>query len=251
MLLPRAIPVLTLKGSGLIKTVKFKSQTYLGDPLNAVKILNEKEVDELVILDIFATKEKREPNYARIKAIATECFMPLGYGGGIRTLDQIKKIFDQGVEKVIINSEAVNYDLISKAAEIYGSQSIVVGIDVKKNLLGKYGIYTSSGSKKIKPSIEEHLKAVTKAGAGEIVLQSIDNDGVMQGFDLKLIQKVSNNLSLPLVVLGGAGELGHFKEALDHGASAVAAGSFFVFKGKHRAVLISYPSQEDLKSVFQ
>lgn len=251
MLKTRVIPVLSLKGSGIIKTHKFKSQTYLGDPLNAVKIFNEKEVDELVILDIFASKENREPNYQKIKNIATECFMPLAYGGGIKSIEQVKKIFDQGVEKVIINSSSSNHDLIKNASDIYGSQSIVVSIDVKKNLWGNYEVYTHSGTKKLKTGIKEHVNNVCLAGAGEIVLQSIDNDSVMNGYDLKLINKVSSNIDIPIVILGGAGELRHFKEAVDNGASAVAASSMFVYKGKHRAVLISYPTQEDLKKILE
>ncbi|ARV09687.1 imidazole glycerol phosphate synthase subunit HisF [Winogradskyella sp. PC-19] len=249
MLKTRVIPVLSLKGSGIIKTHKFKTQTYLGDPLNAVKIFNEKEVDELVILDIFASKENREPNYSKIKNIATECFMPLAYGGGIKTIEHIKKVFDQGVEKVIINSASTNYQLITNAAKIYGTQSIVVSVDIKKNIWGSHEAYTFSGTKKNKISLDSHIQNIAKAGAGELILQSIDNDSVMKGFDLKLIEKVSNQLEIPIVALGGAGELNHFKEAISHGASAVAAGSMFVFKGKHRAVLINYPTQKDLKNI--
>lgn len=248
MLKTRIIPVLSLKGSGIIKTNKFKAQTYLGDPLNAVKIFNEKEVDELVILDIFATKENRDPNYSRIKDIATECFMPLAYGGGISNIEQIKKVFDQGVEKVIINSASTNYELISEAAEIYGGQSIVISIDVKKNFWGKYESFLVSGSKKNKTPLKAHLKKISEAGAGEVILQSIDNDGVMQGYDVELIEYVSDEIEMPLVALGGAGNINDFKEAVDSGASAVAAGSFFVFKGKHKAVLISYPTQQSLKN---
>tara|TARA_R110000868_G_scaffold205840_3_gene454482 strand:+ start:4575 stop:5336 length:762 start_codon:yes stop_codon:yes gene_type:complete len=248
---PRVIPVLTLKGDSLIKTQKFKSHKYIGDPLNAVKIFNEKEVDELVILDIFACKENRAPNFKLLKNIATECFMPLAYGGGIQNLSDIKNVFNQGVEKVILNTQATNYDLLNNAAQIYGNQSIVVSIDVKKDFWGKYQIYSVSGTKKVKITLDEHLKNISEAGAGEVIIQSIDNDGMMNGFDLNLIDVVSNKLNLPLVAIGGAGNLNHFKEAFQHGASGIAASSFFVFKGKLNAVLISYPSQKELNSIFK
>lgn len=249
MLQTRVIPVLSLKGSGMIKTHKFKDQTYLGDPLNAVKIFNEKEVDELVILDIFASKEGREPNFNRIKNIATECFMPLAYGGGIKTIEHIVKAFDQGIEKVILNSNATNLALIKQAANRYGNQSIVVSVDVKKNLFGKYEVFAFSGSKKVKTNLETYVKEIEQAGAGEIIIQSINNDGEMKGYDVNLIKKVSDTVDIPVVALGGAGKLEDLKLAVDAGASAVAAGSIFVFKGKHRAVLINYPTQEQLKSV--
>lgn len=247
MLQTRVIPVLSLKGSGIIKTRKFKDQTYLGDPLNAVKIFNEKEVDELVILDIFASKENREPNFERIKNIATECFMPLAYGGGIKTIEHIKKAFNQGIEKVILNTASVNLDLIKEASDIYGSQSIVVCVDVKKNFFGKYEAYVESGSKKVKENLEKYILNIEKAGAGEIIIQSISNDSEMNGYDLDLISRVSNITNIPVVALGGAGKTDDFKAAINAGASAVAAGSMFVFKGKHRGVLINYPTQQELK----
>ena len=253
MLKTRIIPVLTLKGAGtgIIKTRKFKKQTYLGDVLNAVRIFNEKEVDELVILDIFATKEKREPNYERIKDIATECFMPLAYGGGVKTLTQVKKIFDQGIEKVIFGSAGGDLELIKKASEIYGSQSIVACVDVKKNFLGKYQVFIESGTKVISLSLENYIQSIVDAGAGEIILQYINNDSEMQGYNLELINKVSSMIDVPLIVLGGAGRLADFKLAVKEGASAVAAGSLFVFKGKHRGVLINYPTQEKLLEILK
>lgn len=248
MLQTRVIPVLALKGNGIIKTRKFKEQTYLGDFLNAAKIFNEKEVDELVILDIFASKEKREPDFNRIKSIATECFMPLAYGGGIKTIEHIKKAFDQGIEKVILGTSSVDLALIKQATDIYGSQSIVVCVDVKKNFFGKYEIFVESGTKKVKENLEQHILNIEKAGAGELIIQLINNDSEMQGYDLTLINKVSNITNIPVVALGGAGSIDDFKLAIDAGASAVAAGSMFVFKGKHRGVLISYPTQQELKS---
>jgi cyclase len=251
MLSSRVIPVLSLKANGLIKTINFNNPVYLGDCLNVVRIFNEKEVDELVILDIYATIENREPNYNKIKEIATECFMPLAYGGGIKTVDQIKKIFDLGIEKVIINSSSSDLELLNKCVEIFGSQSIVVSVDVRKNFFGKYEIFFNSGKIKYKTNLEEHIFSIINAGAGELIIQSIDNDGLMKGYDLKLIKKVSQKVNVPIIALGGAGKLMDFRLAIDSGASSVGAGSYFVFKGKHKAVLISYPSQEELVNLFK
>ena len=253
MLQNRVIPVLSFKneGTGLVKTHKFNNQTYLGDVLNAVRIFNEKEVDELVILDIYATKQNREPNFERIKMIATECFMPLAYGGGIKTLKHIEKAFNQGIEKVIICSEAENTELIKSASKIYGSQSIVACVDVKKNIFGKYKAYKNSGSKIISPNVSKYVKSLVSAGVGEIILQFVNNDGEMSGYNLQLIREISSNIDAPLVALGGAGVLNDFKLAIEHGASAVAAGSLFVFKGKQKGVLINYPSQNELEELFK
>jgi len=253
MLQNRVIPVLSFKdeGTGIIKTKKFKNPTYLGEVLNAVKIFNEKEVDELVILDIFATKDSREPNFERIKMVATECFMPLSYGGGIRTLGHIEKAFKQGIEKVIICSEADNKNLIKEASKIYGSQSIVVCVDIKKNIFGKYRAYRKSGTEQIKSSVSDYIQSLIFNGAGEIIVHFISNDGQMTGYDLDLLKEISNLVDIPIVVLGGAGNLQDFKLAVDNGASAVAAGSLFVFKGKHKGVLINYPSQIMLQKLFK
>ncbi|MDC0463873.1 AglZ/HisF2 family acetamidino modification protein [Flavobacteriaceae bacterium] len=252
MLQTRVIPVLSFKddGSGIIKTQKFKNPTYLGDVLNAVKIFNEKEVDELVILDIYATKQNREPNFERIKMVATECFMPLSYGGGITTLNHIEKAFNQGIEKVIICSEASNINLIKEASRIYGSQSIAVCVDIKKNLFGKYRAYKESGTKVINSSVSDYIQSLIINGAGEVILHFISNDGQMTGYDLDFLRQISNLIEIPIVVLGGAGDLQDFKLAVENGASAVAAGSLFVFKGKHRGVLINYPTQTILEKLF-
>ena len=252
MLQTRVIPVLSFKddGSGIIKTQKFKNPTYLGEILNAVKIFNEKEVDELVILDIYATKQNREPNFERIKMVATECFMPLSYGGGIRTLGHIEKAFKQGIEKVIICSEASNINLIKEASRIYGSQSIAVCVDIKKNLFGKYRAYKESGTKVINSSVSDYIQSLIINGAGEVILHFISNDGQMTGYDLDFLRQISNLIEIPIVVLGGAGDLQDFKLAVENGASAVAAGSLFVFKGKHRGVLINYPTQTILEKLF-
>ena len=252
MIIPRVIPCLLLKGSGLVKTIKFKDPTYLGDPRNTIKIFNEKEVDELVLLDIIATKEKREPNFDLISEITDECFMPLGYGGGIRKLHQMEKLFKLGVEKVIVNSYAAeNPDFITETAEVFGSQSIVVSIDVKRGLMGKLNVRTEAGKKNIRVHPVEYAKQMENAGAGEILLNSIDRDGTMAGFDLETIQQVSEAVNIPVVACGGAGSVEDLGRAINNaGASAVAAGSLFVFQGKHRAVLINFPERKVLERLF-
>jgi len=251
MLRTRVIPCLLLKGQGLVKTIKFKDPKYVGDPINAVKIFNDKEVDELIFLDITATLEKRNPNFKVIQDIASEAFMPLGYGGGIRDIDDIKKILNLGVEKVIINSFAVeNPFFIRKAADIVGSQSVVVSIDVRKNFWGKYEIFIHSGKKNTKLDPLTYAQQVQSMGAGELFINSIDMDGTMLGYDVGLIRKITEAVDIPVIACGGAGRLNDFNRAVKSGgASAVAAGSMFVFQGKHRAVLISYPEIEMLKGV--
>ncbi len=251
MLKTRVIPVLLLKNAGLVKTRKFKDPKYVGDPINAVRIFNDKEVDELVFLDISATPQNKKPNFDLIKDIASEAFMPFAYGGGIKTLNDIEKLINLGVEKVILNTVAFeNSELIGKAVEVFGSQSIVLSMDIKKTLLGKKKIYSYCGKKKIDKDYVDFAKEMEQKGVGEIILNSIDNDGMMQGYDLDIIKKVSKAVSIPVVAVGGAGKLEHFREAVDNGASAVAAGSMFVFNGPHRAVLISYPSYEELQKLF-
>lgn len=248
----RLIPVLLLKGKGLVKTSKFKNPVYIGDPINAVRIFNEKEVDELVLCDIDASILQREPNYPWIKDIVSESFMPVGYGGGIRNMEQIRKIFDLGVEKVILNSAAFDFKLISQAAAIYGNQSIVGCIDAKKSFFGTYIVYSKSGSIKHNTTPDEFAKQLVSAGVGEIIIQSIDNEGSMNGFDLDLTQSITSVVNVPVVASGGAGNMQHISDVLDKGkASSVAAGSFFVFKGKHKAVLINYPKQEEIKALNQ
>jgi cyclase len=246
----RLIPVLLLKGKGLVKTTGFKNPVYVGDPINAVRIFNEKEVDELVLCDIEASMQQRDPNYAWIKDIVSECFMPVGYGGGIRSMDQIRKIFDLGVEKVILNTAAFDFKLVSEAASIYGNQSIVGCIDVKKSFFGAYNVYSNSGSIKHKITPEEFAKQLVSAGVGEIIIQSIDKEGSMSGFDLELTKRVANAVNVPIVASGGAGNIDHISDVIRIGnASSVAAGSFFVFKGKYKAVLINYPSPTDVANL--
>ncbi len=250
MLLTRVIPCLLLKDGGLVKSVKFKDHKYVGNAINAVRIFNEKEVDELVFLDIDASKKGRQPDFELIEKIATECFMPFGYGGGIKTMDHVKKLFQLGAEKVIMNSVALeNPPLITEASAIYGSQSIVVSIDVKKNMWGKYEVYNHVSNHTVKTSLKEYITNVEKLGAGEIIINSVDKDGTMTGYDLKLTQMVSTEVSIPVVALGGAGTLDHLREAVKEAhASAVSAGSMFVFHGKYKAVLITYPSITELES---
>jgi imidazole glycerol-phosphate synthase subunit HisF len=245
----RVIPVLLIQNGGLVKSVKFKNHQYIGDPINAVKIFNDKEVDEIVILDISATAEKRPPDKQLIKSFTSEAFMPLAYGGGITTLDEVKGLINLGVEKIILNHSAVvNPSLVSAVAKWAGSQSVVISIDVKKNTWGKYGIYKQNGSKKTDPEPIAFAKQMESAGAGEIFLQHIDRDGTFDGYALDIIQQMSHAVNIPVVAAGGAGSIEDFKQAVKAGASAVAAGSMFVLQRPHRAVLISYPSQEELKT---
>ncbi len=249
--LPRVIPVLLVKGHGLTKTVGFKEGKYIGDAVNAVRIFNEKEVDEIMILDIEASLEKRGPRNTFIREIASEAFMPLGYGGGITTIEEIETLFKGGVEKVCLNSVCYsNPTLVTEAARIFGSQSILASVDVRKQLLRGYRLFSSSGSVAQPVGLVDHLKRMEDAGVGEIVINSIDRDGQMKGYDLELIKIASEAVSVPVVALGGAGAVDHFVEATKAGASAVAAGSFFVFFGKHRAVLITYPGRAELKKAF-
>ncbi len=247
----RVIPILLINNNKLIKTIKFNKATYIGDPINAVKIFNEKEVDEIIIVDMSPTIEEKNPSYKLITELASECFMPMCYGGGITTIDEIKKIINSGVEKVAINSAANSKNsLITDAANVFGSQSVVVSIDVKKNWLGKYTVFTHSGKVNTKKDPLGYAKEMENRGAGEILLNSIDRDGTFTGYDTELIQYVSQNISIPVIACGGAGKMEDFLKAVNNGASAVAAGSLFAFHGKHRAVLINFPSQEELKETF-
>lgn len=245
MLRPRIIPCLLVKNGGLVKTVQFNNPKYVGDPINAVRIFNEKEVDELIALDIDATIQKREPDYTMIKNLAAECRMPLCYGGGVKTVEQIQKIISLGVEKVAISSIAVQIpELISNAAKWVGSQSIVVVLDVKKsNSHQQYELYIHNGTKETGINPVEFAKRMEENGAGEIIINSIDNDGIMKGYDLNLIKSVREVITLPITALGGAGSLEDISGLIQQfGIIGAAAGSLFVFKGKYRAVLINYPN---------
>lgn len=251
MLRTRVIPCLLLQNGGLVKTVRFSKPKYVGDPINAIRIFNEKEVDELMVLDILASREGREPDFALIEQFAGECFMPLCYGGGVRTIEQARQLFALGVEKICLQSAALkNPSLISELAGRFGSQSIVVSVDVKRNWLNKTRLYESFSGKTSQHGWMEFMHDMVKRGAGEIVLNAVDRDGSMQGYDLELLQQATDSISVPLIALGGAGSLDHLKQAIKAGASAVAAGSLFVFHGPHRAVLISYPKYQELEHLF-
>ena len=243
MLEPRIIPCLLVNNKGLVKKVKFKDSKYVGDPINAVKIFNEKESDELMVLDIDATVQNREPDYKMIENLATECRMPLCYGGGIKTVEQATRIFNLGVEKIALSSAAIeNPQLVANIAKEVGNQSVVVIIDVKKKMFGGYDIYTHNGTKKTKLDLENLINKLQSLGVGEIVINSIDNDGVMNGYDLSLIEKIKPLINVPMTVLGGAGSLEDIKTLINKfGIIGCSAGSLFVFKGKYRAVLINYP----------
>lgn len=244
----RVMPCLLLRGHGLVKTRRFRDPVYLGDPVNAVRIFNEKEVDELVILDILASREGREPDYEVIAEIAGECFMPVAYGGGIRTLEQARRLIRCGVEKIVINTAATeSYEVIREIAQVFGCQAVVGAIDVKKTLLGSYRVMAKSASVEANTPLDEHVQALVAAGAGEIFLNSVDRDGMMEGYDLSLIRRVAQRVNVPVVACGGAGTVEHLVAAVQEGASAVAAGSMFVFHGRLRAVLINYPQGLDLR----
>ncbi|MCP4378056.1 MAG: glycosyl amidation-associated protein WbuZ [bacterium] len=251
MLKTRVMPCLLLRGSGLVKTIRFKDPKYIGDPINTVRIYNEKEVDELIFLDITATPERKAPPLQIISDIASECFMPFTYGGGIRDLDDARKIFSLGVEKIAINTHAVECpEFINQAANIFGNQSIVVAIDVKKTLLGKYRVCTNSAREVTRIDPVEHARHMVDMGAGEILLTSVDRDGTFQGYDLALIERVSAAVTIPVIACGGAGKIEDFSHATRQaGASAVAAGSMVVYQGPHHAVLVNFPSRQDLKKV--
>lgn len=248
----RIIPILLLKNSGLYKGVSFKDHKYVGDPINAIKIFNEKEVDELVFLDITASNDGKEPNLQILRDIASECFMPLGYGGGINSLEMIREILNVGIEKAILNTQAVrNPKLITDAVNYFGSSTIVASIDAKKNFFGKYQVFINSGLEKTNLNPVEWAKELERLGVGEIIINSIDRDGTMKGYDFELVKAVTHAVKVPVIAAGGAAGLNDFVEACKlHGASAAAAGAQFIFQGKYRAVLITYPNQLDIQKAF-
>ena len=252
MLRPRLIPCLLIQNKGLVKTIKFKNPKYVGDPINAVRIYNEKFVDELIVLDIDATAQGKEPNYEVIAKLANECRMPLSYGGGVTTTEEIDRIVGLGVEKVCISSAAVNDPgLISQAASHVGSQSIVVVIDVKKvGMLRRNEVVIHNGTKRTGLDPINFAKFLQDSGAGEIVINAVDLDGTMQGYDLDLVQQLCDQIHIPITVLGGAGRLSDVANLWkSNGLLGAAAGSLFVFKGKYRAVLINYPNISEKASL--
>jgi cyclase len=252
MLRPRIIPCLLLQDGGLVKTVRFSDPKYVGDPINAVKIFNEKEVDELIVLDIDATSKKREPDYDLIGSLAAECRMPLCYGGGVRTVEQVERIIRLGVEKVALSAAAVETPgLLAEAAARVGRQSIVVVVDVKKaGLFQRYEVFTHNGKTATGRHPVDFARQAAELGAGEIVINAIDRDGTMKGYDLELAKRIREAVDIPMSVVGGAGSSSDI-EALFRSVGLVGAvaGSLFVFKGKYRAVLIQYPSREEKESI--
>lgn len=251
MLLPRVIPILLLSGRGLVKGERFSGHRYLGDPINTVKIFDAKEVDELIILDIDATREFRLPPLELVQQVADQCLMPFGVGGGIKTVEDARRILEAGAEKVCLNTHALeNPDLVSAIARDFGSQSVCVSLDVKKGWLGKQEVRVRCGSKAVSKDPVETARRMEQAGAGEIMVHSVDRDGTMQGYDIPLIRSVADAVDIPVIAAGGAGAVQHLRQAIaEGGASAAAAGAMFVFHGRRRAVLVSYPSKDELAEI--
>jgi cyclase len=246
----RVIPTLLIEKDYLVKSKRFKNNRYVGDPINALKIFNEKEVDEIIILDISASKEGRAPNFKLIEELAAECFMPLSYGGGVNSLEQAKQLFRCGVEKIILNSACIsNPLLIKEITQNYGSQSVTISIDVKKNTFGNYNVYSHANLLQSTINPISFALEMEKLGAGEIMINSVDNDGTYKGYDTEIIRQISLAVSVPVIASGGAGKLEDFKYAIESGASAVAAGSLFCFYGTYKAVLINYPSQDEIQKI--
>ena len=247
----RVIPVLLLMDRGLYKTKRFKNPTYIGDPINAIKIFNDKGVDELVLLDINATKHNAALDLDFLGSLAEECFVPLCYGGGVKNEKDAEAILKIGFEKISVNSAALNDEkLIWKMAESFGSQSVVGSIDVKRNIFGKPFVFNSALDKRnffLDPVT--WAKKLVELGVGELLINSVDNDGFGCGYDLKVIKEISGDVNVPVIACGGANNVSHFLDAINAGAAAVAGGQMFVFQGKHRAVLISYPDESELKRV--
>jgi imidazole glycerol-phosphate synthase subunit HisF len=243
MFRPRVIPILLLRGNGLVKSIQFDDFKYIGDPLNAVRIFNNLRVDELVLLDIDATKENRSIDAGFVRELGEEANMPFAVGGGIKNSETISNLIKAGAERVILSSFAIeNLRFVTEASAYFGSSTISVCVDYKKNIWGKQNVYTKSGKINMGTDVISMATQIQKAGAGEIILQSIDCDGTMQGYDLEMIQKISSALTIPLVALGGAGSIDDIKAGYKALATGLAAGSFFVFTGKFRGVLIQYPT---------
>lgn len=245
MNLKRVVPCLLLKDAGLVKTVKFRSPTYVGDPLNILRIFNEKRVDEMLLLDIGASKFKTEPDIDLLKQLASECFIPLAYGGGVNSLDIAQTIISVGFEKVSLNSILLrDPSLLTSIANQLGSQSVIAAVDVKKNLFGKYRVYDSSCDRMTSIDPIDHAKDMVRRGAGEIFLNDVSRDGTMIGYDLSLLKQLTTSVSVPVIACGGAGRIQDLDDAFDiGGVAAASAGSLFIFQGKNRSVLINYPTR--------
>lgn len=249
---PRIIPCLLVEHGRLVKTVAFRRSTYVGDPINAIRVFNDKGADELVLLDIAATPDGIGPDFELLEKVATECFMPLCYGGGVTSVEQMRRVLGLGIEKVALNTSAVEHPaLVSEAAAEFGSQSVVVSIDVRRGRRGQDQVVTRGARNRTRLDPVEFAREAERLGAGELLLTSVDRDGTMQGYDLELIRHVSTAVGIPVVACGGAATGQDLVAAIDDGgASGAAAGSMFVFTGRHRAVLISYLSPDDLKTEF-
>ena len=253
MIQARVIPCLLLRNRGLVKTVKFKNPTYIGDPLNAVRIFNEKEVDELIFLDTMATLEGRKPDYELVSDIAKECFMPFSYGGGIRNLETIHKLLRVGVEKVVLNAIASEEPAVVRdAAKRFGSSTIVGAFDLKKKFLGGYLRCVRGGRSCVKVSPVEYARELETLGVGEIFVNSIDRDGMMSGYDVEILQQISEIVTIPVIACGGAGALGDISDLIrGTKVSAAAAGSLFVYQGGLRGILINYPPRAELDRILE
>jgi len=251
MLRTRIIPCLQLIGESLVKTIKFDKYGYIGDPINTVRIFNELEVDELVFLDIVATNDQRSPNLRLLAEIANECFMPLGYGGGLNNFQIVKDIFSIGFEKVVLNSVCYEQpQFVTRVAEHYGNQAVVVSVDVKKNIWGNYEVFSHSGKRRQKKNLIEWVVELEQLGAGELLLTSIDKEGTWSGFDVNLIKRVTEAVGIPVIAHGGAGDIQHIGEVVKQGhASAVALGSMVVYQQKGMGVLVNFPDEADLINV--
>jgi cyclase len=246
MLRPRVIPCLLLHQGGLVKTTRFRNPIYVGDPVNAIRIFNDKEVDELVVLDIDASRERREPDYALVEHIAGECFMPLCYGGGVRTVEQAARLFSMGVEKVSLQTAALqDMNLLRSIADRFGSQSVIFSLDVKRGWFGRAHAFAASTRRRVAASWQDIMVEAVNAGAGEVMLNVVDRDGTMSGMDQELVREASSLVSVPLVAMGGVGSTSDIEAGFRAGASAVGAGAFFVFHGPNRAVLITYPRPDE------
>ena len=244
---PRVIPCLQLRNRSLVKTLRFKDAVYLGDPVNAVRIFNDKEADELIVLDITATADRRPPNFEFIADFASECFMPLAYGGGISSPEHVARLFAIGVEKAVINTAAFDSDLVARAAREHGSQSIVVSMDVKKGLLGGYEIYVRSGTQRTRLDPVAYARRMEQAGAGELFVNFIDLEGTQSGYNVAVLTEVAAAVSIPVIGCGGAGTLEHMRAAFrETGVAALAAATIFCLHGKHRAPLISFPTPAEV-----
>lgn len=252
MLRTRVIPTLLLQDGGLVKTINFAKPKYVGDPINAVRIFNEKEVDELILLDITASREGREPDYDLINDIVSEAFMPIGYGGGVRTVLQAQRLVSLGLERISFNSTALDsWTVISETSARLGSSSTMVSIDVNMDWRGRYRLYDARKKKNLKRDLMVHIVEAVAAGAGELFINDVSRDGTRKGYNIDLVAKICNAVDIPVIVCGGAGTLMDFKIAADAQAAGVSAGSMFVYMGKHQAVMINYPSHIQLKGIFE